>query len=185
MFTYPIQIKGLYRAPEHIYFGRKALGPGEDNLEPMESLDLVEHQGIIGDRFFGNGPEFNGHITFFAWEVYQELIQSNIPQRNPANINPGVLRRNVIIEGVDLRSLFGQPFHIGNIAFQGTIHCAPCQWMNHAYGEGALTVLHGRGGLRAQVKSSGTLTPGAHTLSTDTPFDPKDAAARVTPPQLP
>ena len=101
-------------------------------------------QGSVGDRFFGKGETFDGHVTFFAWEVYQLLIAELGLQLD----SPVALRRNVIVEGVNLNQLIGHEFTLDGVRLRGVKHCAPCRWMNDGVAPGALPFLHGRGGLR-------------------------------------
>jgi MOSC domain-containing protein YiiM len=71
---------------------------------------------------------------------------------------PAGLRRNIIIEGVDLNDWIGEEFELQGLRFAGTQECAPCYWMDRAYAPGAEAFLKGRGGLRAQILTGGTLT---------------------------
>jgi len=74
-----------------------------------------------------------------------------------AEKSPGLSRRNVIVEGVDLNSLVGLEFEIQGVKFRGTAECAPCHWMNQAFAPGVEHFLQGRGGLRAMVLTDGVL----------------------------
>ncbi|MBL4576527.1 MAG: hypothetical protein JKY51_10615, partial [Opitutaceae bacterium] len=69
-------------------------------------------------------------------------------------------RRNVITEGIDLNSLIGWQFTLGDVLFEGCEECRPCVWMNEAHGEGAENFLKGSGGLRARIIEGGTLGKG-------------------------
>ena len=76
-----------------------------------------------------------------------------------------MLRRNVIVSGVDLLSLIGREFEIQGVRFRGTQHCAPCEWMNTAFAPGAEQFLKDNAGLRAKILSDGTLAVGDARLS--------------------
>ena len=76
------------------------------------------------------------------------------------NKSPGILRRNVIVSGVDLKGLIGADFELQGVQFRGTAQCAPCYWMNTAFAPGAEKFLAGRGGLRARILTDGRISVG-------------------------
>ena len=76
-----------------------------------------------------------------------------------------MLRRNLIVFGVDLLSLIGREFEIQGVRFRGTQHCAPCKWMNIAFAPGAEKFLEDNAGLRAQILSDGPIIIGDALLS--------------------
>jgi len=86
-----------------------------------------------------------------------------------------VLRRNVIVSGVDLLSLIGCEFEIQGVKFRGTQHCAPCEWMDVAVAPGAKEFLKENGGLRAKILTDGELHLGDAQLRIA-----KDVAASVS-----
>ena len=116
-------------------------------------MSCVAGRGIEGDRFFDHKENYKGQITFFSSEVFEEICsQLGVPGKSP-----GVTRRNVITEGVDLNSLVGVEFEIQGLRFAGIAECTPCYWMDLAIATGAEKLLQGRGGLRAQVLTGGIL----------------------------
>lgn len=116
-------------------------------------MECVAGRGIRGDRFFDFKANYKGQITFFASEVFTAICQ----QLGVTDKSPGVTRRNVITAGVDLNSLVGRTFAIQGVEFEGVAECSPCHWMNEVIAPGAEAALHGRGGLRARILTSGTL----------------------------
>ena len=78
--------------------------------------------------------------------------------------DPSVLRRNVLLSGVDLNSLIGRKFRLGGILFEGVEECSPCYWMDEAVGPGANAFLTGRGGLRCRILEDGILRCGPALL---------------------
>lgn len=180
-YTYPITIHHLYRSPGHNYFTHSYDAPAAHPTIDAAQVALHADQGIVGDRFYGRGANFDGHVTFFAWEVYQ-LLQATYPHLIPS---PAALRRNVIVEGVPLNQLIGQAFTIDGTQFRGTKHCAPCRWLDVAVADGTLALLKGRGGLRAQVLSDGTLQRGTAVLSTSVALDLTALTEPLPRPRLP
>ena len=163
MNHYPIEIQGIFIAPAHQVFGVSRGDVSGQDLVELSEAKLIEDAGIEGDRFCRPRPDYNGHVTFFSKEVWDEIAgEFDLSE----GMGPEVLRRNIIVSGIDLKALYGAPFSISDIEFLGTVHCAPCIAMNSALGEGARKALRSRGGLRAQVKTSGVLKPGPCQLAT-------------------
>ncbi len=155
-----LEIQGLYVSPGHNFFGRHGLPAGDHATTAVESARCRAGWGIEGDRFYGYRPDYKGQITFFSAEIFLALqSEFAVP-----SLSPGVLRRNALITGVDLNTLIGWKFSIGDVSFEGTGEARPCHWMDHAVAPGAEEWLKGRGGLRARVLSDGILEVGATEL---------------------
>lgn len=148
-----MRIRHIFISPGHNFFGHHGRPPGRHPIEEVEAVECVAGQGLRGDRFFGFKNGYKGQITFFAWEVYEELRSTC----GDANTSPARLRRNVIVEGADLNALVGREFELQGIRFFGTEECRPCYWMEQAVGEGAEAWLRGRGGLRCRILTDGWL----------------------------
>ena len=148
-----IEILRLDISPGHNYFGHHGKPAGENKTVSVSSVECVAAQGLRGDRFFGHKEDYKGQVTFFAWEVYQELCEFF----QVADKDPSVFRRNIITRGVDLNTLIGKKFQIQGISFEGVAECTPCYWMDQAFHPGAEAALQGRGGLRARILSDGLL----------------------------
>lgn len=181
MPNYPITIHHLYTSPGHNYFGHAAGQPGHHPTLAHDAVMVQAGQGLVGDRFFGKGANFDGHVTFFAWEILQLLYQA--PEVLPGL--PASLRRNVILSGVPLNGLIGQEFAIDGVQFYGAKHCAPCRWLDEMVLPGARQILRGRGGLRAQALSDGILRRGPAMLYTAAPLDLTAITAPLPVPKLP
>jgi MOSC domain-containing protein YiiM len=147
------RIRHLYISPGHNFRGHHGREPSAHPMIECGSIRCVAGQGIEGDRYFGHEPDYKGQITFFDWTVYRELCDALGVQDRP----PSVLRRNVIVEGLDLNALIGKRFEIQGVPFEGAEECKPCYWMDRAFGPGAEAAMQGRGGLRARIRATGTL----------------------------
>jgi hypothetical protein len=149
----PMQIVRIYVSDGHNFFGHHGKPPGEYPIRNVASIECVAGSGIRGDRFFDFKPDYKGQITFFDESVWIELC--NTFQIH--HLEPGVLRRNVILRDVDLPSLIGKEFEIQGVRFLGTGECSPCYWMESACHPGTEAFLKNRGGLRAKILTSGIL----------------------------
>ncbi len=154
--TTNLRVVGIFISPGHHFFRHDETPAGTPTVAVNEG-ECVAGKGLFGDRFFGFKENYKGQVTFFANEVFDELCA----KLNFVGKSPGVTRRNVNTRGVDLNSLVGERFLIQGIEFEGVCEWSPCQWMNHAIGDGGEAALHGRGGLRARILTSGVLRVGA------------------------
>jgi MOSC domain-containing protein YiiM len=148
-----VRIRHLYISPGHNFFGHHGKPPDKYPTLEVPEVECIAGRGIQGDRFFDFKENYKGQITFFAQETFDEMCR----QLNLTGKSPGLSRRNVIVEGVDLNSLVGVEFEIQGVRFQGASSCSPCYWMDHAFAPGAEHFLQNRGGLRAQILTSGKL----------------------------
>ncbi|MGI8890759.1 MAG: MOSC domain-containing protein [Chthoniobacterales bacterium] len=149
-------IEQLFTSPGHNYFGHHGQPADDFPLVETKGLECVRGRGIRGDRFFDYRDDYQGQITFFSREVFA-LMEREFELTTKS---PGVLRRNIIVSGVDLMKLIGQDFELQGVQFHGTAHCKPCYWMDAAFASGAENFLAGRGGLRARILSDGQLEKG-------------------------
>jgi MOSC domain-containing protein YiiM len=129
-------------------------------MSDVGSVTCRAGQGLEGDRFFGYKPDYNGQVTFFAWEAYEDVKRAfGLPA-----LRPDAFRRNVMLAGADLNALIGSRFALGGIEFEGRCESKPCHWMNTAVAPGAERFLRGRGGLRAKILTDGVLRRGPAEL---------------------
>ena len=148
-----MSILHLYISPGHNFFGHHGQEPGENPNSEVHQIECVAGRGILGDRFFDYRDDYKGQITFFSMEVFRDVCNKLGVQGLP----PSVVRRNVMIEGMDLNDLIGRRFSLQGVEFEGICECKPCYWMDRAISAGAEELLQGRGGLRAKILSSGIL----------------------------
>jgi len=148
-----IDIVRIDISPGHNYFGHHEKPAGTNETISVKFIECVAGLGLRGDRFFGYKENYKGQVTFFSWEVYEELCE----KFGVKNKNPSVFRRNIITRNIDLNSLIGRQFEIQGVAFEGMAECSPCYWMDQAFHPGAEEALQGRGGLRAKILSDGIL----------------------------
>jgi MOSC domain-containing protein YiiM len=148
-----VKISHLFISPGHNFFGHHGQPAGIHPALEVKEVECVAGCGIKGDRFFGFKKDYQGQVTFFAGEVFADVCN----QLGTPGKSPGVARRNIVTNGVDLNSLIGKQFEIQGVRFEGMAECSPCHWMNDALAPGAEAALQGHGGLRAKVLTDGKL----------------------------
>jgi MOSC domain-containing protein YiiM len=148
-----VKICHLYISPGHNFFGHHGRDPDEFPTIEVPTIECVATHGVRGDRFFNYRYDYQGQITFFSLEVFDELCGALELQ----DCSPSLVRRNVMTREVDLNELIDRDFEVQGVKFHGTGECRPCYWMDRAIAPGAEQFLKGRGGLRAKILSDGQL----------------------------
>ena len=151
------QITQIFLSPGHNFFGHYGQPAGDHETVEVEDAQCVSGKGLLGDRFFDYKENYEGQVTFFSKEVYDSLCQQFQVWDKPVS----VLRRNIIVEGVDLNGWIGVEFEVQGVRFFGSGESKPCFWMNEAFAPGAEQALSGQGGLRAKILTDGVLRLGA------------------------
>lgn len=129
--------------------------------EQVESIELVEGKGIVGDRNFEQSKWPGQNLTF----IEQEEIE-NYNREFQQDISISDTRRNIITKGVRLNDLVGKTFQIGTVKLIGVELCEPCATLGSALENETIknadvvkAFLH-KGGLRADVLTSGVISVG-------------------------
>lgn len=151
-----ITIENIWISPGHDFKGRFGKGRKNNGVVACDSITCTAGKGIVGDRYYGHSEDYKGQITFFSNEV-ADALQEHFKVKD---LDRSTMRRNVLVSGIDLNSLIGKRFRIGELILTGSEECTPCFWMNEAVSEGAHDWLRGKGGLRCRIETSGTLKTG-------------------------
>ncbi len=76
-------------------------------------------------------------------------------------VEPALLRRNLVVSGINLLALRDRRFQIGDVLLEGTGHCHPCSRMEESLGPGGFNAMRGHGGITATVIAGGILREGS------------------------
>ncbi|MEL6209640.1 MAG: MOSC domain-containing protein [Pseudomonadota bacterium] len=75
-------------------------------------------------------------------------------------VDPAQLRRNILVQGINLLALRHRHIRIGTAILEVTGPCAPCSRMEEALGHGGYSAVRGHGGVTASVVEPGRLSVG-------------------------
>jgi MOSC domain-containing protein YiiM len=75
-------------------------------------------------------------------------------------IDPAVLRRNIVVSGINLLALQDRTFQLGETVLEGTGPCEPCERMELNLGAGGYNAMNGHGGICAKVVAGGVVRVG-------------------------
>jgi hypothetical protein len=120
-------------------------------------------RGLDGDRYAAGSGTFSPRaehrpgydLTLIAAEVLDELTAAG------HTVDFAATRRNVLTRGIDVNTLVGRTFRIGDVLCQGRRLCEPCVHLDRLSGPGLLRPLIHKGGLRADILTDGELRLGA------------------------
>ncbi len=75
-------------------------------------------------------------------------------------IAPEILRRNLVVSGINLSALKGREVQVGEAILRFTVICAPWSRMEEALGKGGYSAVRGHGGWCAEVVRPGRVRVG-------------------------
>lgn len=117
--------------------------------------------GLEGDRYFSQTGTFSDkpgparEVTLIEIEALAALARDYQVELDPADA-----RRNIITRGAPLNHLVGREFQVGEVRLRGIRLCEPCSHLEKLTHPGVTRGLIHRGGLRAQVLTSGLIRVG-------------------------
>lgn len=122
----------------------------------VNSVMALEGMGLEGDRRCQGSSGSARQVTIISVE-YIDTIARLLQKEN---IDPAILRRNLLVSGINLSALRHQRFQIGEALFEATALCHPCSRMEQALGKHGVAAMLGHGGLCAKIIRSGQLCVG-------------------------
>ena len=125
-------------------------------VTPVERARAVATKGLEGDHRMAKTPGSARQVTLISEEFMQQIAHFT----GLSAIDPVLLRRNLVVSGINLNALRHQRFQIGEAVFEATALCHPCSRMDAALGKGGVAAMIGHGGLCAKILSTGYITVG-------------------------
>lgn len=122
----------------------------------LDEVEALAGLGLQGDHRCSKTPGSARQVTLISAEFIQ-LIEH---YSGHTSIDPGLLRRNLVVKGINLNALRHQQFRIGEALFEATALCHPCSRMDQALGRGGLVAMLGYGGLCATIIEGGRIAVG-------------------------
>lgn len=111
----------------------KAVEAGEPMIACARAW-AEQERGLVGDRYHAGIGTFSQRFEIVPGARALSLIDTfaivRCEQRLGQRIKPGELRRNLIIDGLDLMSLRGARLRIGNAEIELVGACPPCGYLS-------------------------------------------------------
>jgi MOSC domain-containing protein YiiM len=122
---------------------------------------MVIDEGLAGDRYGRGGGA--RQVTL----IQAESLASIASHLGREAVGPEILRRNLVVRGINLLALKGCRFAVGEsiLAFSG--ECHPCSRMEEALGVGGYNAVRGLGGITARVLTGGMVKVGDAVVRLD------------------
>jgi len=121
-------------------------------LTPVQQVEAIAEKGLIGDHYKGMASSTR-HVTL----IQAEHLAAIASFMNRLELDPALLRRNIVIKGLNLLALKDKQFFVGSALLQMTGLCHPCSRMEDVLGEGGYNAMRGHGGIIARIIQSGTI----------------------------
>lgn len=124
-------------------------------LDIVKQAELITDHGIRGDR---SALKQGGkrQVTLIQQE-HLPVISSCLGGKA---VEPQLLRRNLVVSGINLLALKDKQFRIGAAVLEYTGLCTPCSRMEETFGEGGYNAVRGHGGINARIISGGSIAVG-------------------------
>ena len=132
----------------------------EGPMRAVSEAEAIEERGLLGDRYERKAGTFSDprgrgyDLTLVEAEALEELSSKGV------ELAPIEARRNLVVRGIALDDLIGRRFRVGEVECFGQRRCEPCSHLERLTQPGVLRGLVHRGGLRADVLSSGRIRTG-------------------------
>ena len=125
-------------------------------VQVVNSTLAIEGLGLEGDHRVKKTPGSARQVTLIS----REYIESICRHTGHTHVDPALLRRNLVIAGMNMNLLRHQRLQIGEVILETSALCHPCSRMDEALGQGGTAAMFGYGGLCAKVIQGGRLTVG-------------------------
>lgn len=125
-------------------------------VQVVDSVEAIEGLGLAGDHRVKKTPGSARQVTLISREYIEQICRHT----GHAHINPALLRRNLVISGMNMNLLRYQRLQIGSVILETSALCHPCSRMDEALGAGGAAAMFGYGGLCAKIIQSGHMSVG-------------------------
>ena len=120
-------------------------------LQTVERVHAVAGKGLEGDHYHAENG--NRQVTLIQKE-HLEAVGSFLGR---TEIDPSLVRRNIVVSGINLYALKNKDFRLGEAVLRYTGECHPCSRMEENLGEGGYNAMRGHGGITARIIEGGEL----------------------------
>lgn len=134
------------------------IGIRPERKKPLITLEQVEAlagKGLKGDHYKGMA-----HSTRHVTLIQAEHLVAVASFMHVSQIDPALVRRNIVVKGINLLALKDKRFIVGTALLEMTGLCHPCSRMEEVLGKGGYNAMRGHGGITARIIEGGMITIG-------------------------
>jgi MOSC domain-containing protein YiiM len=126
--------------------------------KPVQVLKeiLAQVGGLLNDHSNKGNSQSKRQVTL----IQEEHLQAAASFLGVKEIDPGMIRRNIVVKGLNLNALAGRKFAIGDAILEMTGFCHPCHRMEENLGPGGYNAMRGHGGITCRVLKEGKIATG-------------------------
>lgn len=134
------------------------IGVRPQTRQPMEVLEetFANIGGLTDDRANKGNPNNKRQVTL----IQHEHLKAVASFLGKDNIDPSLIRRNMVVKGINLNALKDKQFKIGDAILEMTGFCFPCSRMEENLGKGGFNAMRGHGGINCRVIEEGKIRIG-------------------------
>jgi MOSC domain-containing protein YiiM len=123
-------------------------------VQPIAEIEVTVEAGLLGDHY---GKEGGKRMVTLIQKEHIDVVESIMK----TEVDPKMLRRNIIVSGINLLALKEKVLQIGDeVQLEVTGICHPCSRMETNLGPGGYNAMRGHGGITAKVLQGGTIRVG-------------------------
>ena len=123
-------------------------------LHPVDMAEAIAEKGLAGDHYKSKGGK--RQVTM----IQAEHIEAVASMVGLEAIDPSLLRRNIVVSGINLLAFKDKQFKVGNVILEYTGACHPCSRMEENLGDGGYNAMRGHGGITARIIEGGEIALG-------------------------
>jgi MOSC domain-containing protein YiiM len=137
-------------------------GAAAEPMRRVPGVQAIAGLGLAGDRYaLGGGtwaqyPDLEKQLTLIDRDDVAAVAADT-----GSDLTAGDTRRNLVTTGVDLPSLVGRWFTVGDVLLFGMKRCPPCTHLERLTGVRLVKAMVHRGGINAAVFAGGSISDGA------------------------
>ena len=124
-------------------------------VQSVSQVNADPETGLEGDHFKKSSTG-KRQVTL----IQQEHLDVVARILGKTEIVPELLRRNIVVSGINLLALKQQQFQVGEVLLETTGICAPCSRMEENLGAGGYNSMRGHGGITAKIIQGGQIKIG-------------------------
>ncbi len=138
------------------------------DISIVSEAEVVAERGIAGDHRFDGRRGSKRQVTL----IQAEHLLAVAGMLHRTALTPELVRRNLVVSGINLLALKGKQFHVGEVLLEYSGPCEPCSRMETVLGPGGYNAMRGHGGITAKVIEGGTIHVGDSVQVRQTPATP-------------
>lgn len=127
----------------------------------VEQAQAIAERGLDADRRLARGSSGGARQVTL---IQHEHLAAVARLLGRGELDPALVRRNLVVSGLNLLALKDCDFRIGAAMFRYTGPCHPCSRMEEVLGTGGYNAMRGHGGITAAVVAGGAIRVGDPVL---------------------